>query len=95
MGRLLPWLAGAAGGLAAYRLVSRRRRLPAALPPAPAPDPAGGEPPGADPRAEELRAKLEARGDAPDAPDDLDARRADVHEQAHAAVERMRRAPGS
>jgi hypothetical protein len=53
--RLFAWIAGAAGGLAAYRLVARRRGTAVPEPPAPevAPEPE------VDPRAEALRAKLE------------------------------------
>jgi hypothetical protein len=100
MKRLVAWLAG---GLAAYRLVTRSRGRVAAGPPV------GG----ADGRAEELRAKLaEARQivdereadeerevtvDAAEpapalAPED---RRRDVHEQGRAAVDEMRRSAGS
>jgi hypothetical protein len=80
--RLLTWIAGAAGGLAAYRAVNRRKA---------APEPVTAE---VDP-ALELRAKLaEARAEpepeAEAAPGDLDARRRDVHEQARAAIDEMR-----
>jgi hypothetical protein len=80
--RLLTWIAGAAGGLAAYRAVNRRKA---------APEPVTAE---VDP-ARELRAKLaEARAEpepeAEAAPGDLDARRHDVHEQARAAIDEMR-----
>jgi hypothetical protein len=80
--RLLTWIAGAAGGLAAYRAVNRRKA---------APEPVTAE---VDP-AQELRAKLaEARAEpepeAEAAPGDLDARRRDVHEQARAAIDEMR-----
>jgi hypothetical protein len=79
--RLLTWVAGAAGGLAAYRAATRRK---AAL------EPVATE---VDP-AQELRAKLaEARAEPePEveaAPDDPDARRRDVHEQARAAIDEM------
>jgi len=80
--RLLTWIAGAAGGLAAYRAVNRRKA---------APEPVTAE---VDP-AQELRAKLaEARAEPePEAeapPGDLDTRRRDVHEQARAAIDEMR-----
>lgn len=56
MRRFFDWLAGAVGGIAAYRLVTRRRE-------APAPEPSGSPPPApaheVDPRAEALRAKLD------------------------------------
>jgi hypothetical protein len=92
----MAWIAGAAGGLAAYRAVKRPRLHP---------DPA------ADGRAEELRSRLQqAReaeedggvrtADAPDGrapiasgPDDLGTRRAAVHEQARAALDEMRGEP--
>jgi hypothetical protein len=88
--RLAAWLAGAAGGLAAYRALKGKR--------------AEAEP-GADARAAELKAKLEeARvvaddrdafesGEiAVDEADTLDpqARRAQVHEQGRAALDEMR-----
>jgi hypothetical protein len=75
--RLTTWLAGAAGGLAAYRAVVRRKPVPAAG--APEPDP-----------AEELRAKLaESRAEPPE-PEDVDARRRAVHSQARSALDEMR-----
>lgn len=82
MRRLLTWIAGVAGGLAAYRAVNRRKA---------APEPVTAE---VDP-AQELRAKLaEARAEpepeAEAAPGDVDARRRDVHEQARAAIDEMR-----
>jgi hypothetical protein len=76
--RVLTWVAGAAGGLAAYRAATRRKTEPAG--------PVDAE---VDP-AQELRAKLaEARADdgEPDGPDD---RRRAVHEQARAAIDEMR-----
>jgi hypothetical protein len=92
---LVAWLAGAAGGLAAYRALRGKR--------------AEAEP-GADARAAELKAKLdEARvvADDRDAPEtvvsgsgevavdetdvvDPQARRAQVHEQGRAALDEMR-----
>jgi hypothetical protein len=93
MRRLLAWLAGAAGALAAYRALGRRRAA-TALPPAPEPDP----------RASELRARLaEARAAGDDreefeagetpvdqaVPLDPDARRREVHEQGRAAIDEM------
>jgi hypothetical protein len=82
MRRLYAWLAGAAGGLAAYRALKRRHAEPEAVPAAP------------DPRADELRARLaEARGaEEPAAAGeqlDPDARRRLVHEQARATLEEM------
>ena len=80
--RLLTWLAGAAGSLAAYRVLTRRRGTtgPAAVDP--------------DTRAEELREKLaHARetvaAEPADAADDLDARRRSVHEHGRAAIDEM------
>jgi hypothetical protein len=76
--RLVTWVAGAAGGLAAYRAARRRQ-----------PEPAAAVEPELDP-AEALRAKLaETRVEErrPEGPDDP--RRA-VHEQARAAIDEMR-----
>jgi hypothetical protein len=94
--RLFTWLAGAAGGVAAYRAATRHREQPA--------------PVVADP-AEELRAKLaqvreteeteepEEPEEPPqepemqpesEAPMDADARRRAVHENARAALDEMR-----
>ena len=93
--RLVAWLAGAAGGLAAYRAVKAKHPQPEA---------------GADARAAELKARLEAARtstddrdafesgevtvDAAEAPDrahlDPGARRAQVHEQGRAALDEMR-----
>jgi hypothetical protein len=75
--RFLTWVAGAAGGLAAYRAVTRRKALP---------EPVTGE---ADP-AQELRAKLSEAREAEPAPEEPDERRRDVHEQARAAIDEMR-----
>jgi hypothetical protein len=82
--RLFTWVAGAAGGVAAYRAATRRRPAAEAVPAE------------ADP-VQELRAKLaEARSEPepvtaePAGPDDPDARRRDVHEQARAALDAMR-----
>ena len=85
MRRLFTWVAGAAGGLAAYRALTRRRPAPEVAPEAEDP-------------AEELRLKLaRAResGETPveaDEPEeaDADARRRSVHEQARAALDEMR-----
>jgi hypothetical protein len=77
MRRLFAWLAGAAGGLAAYRAVTRRR----------------DEAPVSDTRADELRAKLAETREQPVAepePVDPDKRRAHVHEQARATIDEMR-----
>jgi hypothetical protein len=87
MKRLYAWLAGVAGGMAAYRAFRRR----------PVPRPAGPDP------ADELKAKLaEARaaaedrdafeaGETPvDEAADPEARRRAVHEQARTAIDEMR-----
>jgi hypothetical protein len=94
MRRLFAWVAGAAGGLAAYRAL--RRRPPQLEPPDSGPDT----------RADELRARLaEARNAGDDggepeadeasadeaAPGDPDARRRAVHEQARGAIDEMQR----
>jgi len=89
MRRLYAWLAGVAGGMAAYRLSRRGRPEPALQP---QPDP-----------AEALRSKLaEARAGGDDRAEfesgettveqavDPDARRRSVHEQARAAIDEMR-----
>ena len=102
MKRFIAWVAGAAGGLAAYRAVKGRRpRLQPAFEA------------GADARAEELKARLrrareaaDDRGEAPvelpvdgaelldsepldSEPLDPAARRAQVHEQGRAALDEM------
>jgi len=76
--RLLTWVAGAAGGLAAYKAATRKQTEPA---PALESD--------VDP-AQELRAKLaETRAEErePETPED---RRRAVHDQARAALDEMR-----
>ena len=82
MKRLYAWLAGLAGGAAAYRVF---RRQPRAEPPVATPDP-----------AEELKAKLaEARaGDEQrsDPDPDVDARRRSVHDRAREAIDEMQAA---
>ena len=81
MKRLYAWLAGLAGGAAAYRVFRRRPRVAA---PVAARDP-----------ADELKAKLaEARaGDAPlpesDPKADVDSRRRSVHDRAREAIDEM------
>src|SRR5690348_5373024 len=101
MRRLLAWISGAIGGLAAYKLLTRRQAPVAELPPA-----------GPDPRAEELRAKLAQQESVVDAATSVaepeppapepepvaedatpEERRARVHDEARAAVEQMRRTP--
>jgi hypothetical protein len=95
--RLFAWVAGAAGGLAAYRAVKRRPQAQEQ-----ARDMA------VDTRAEELKARLEAARTAEDDRDafesgevpvdealdaqllDPGARRAQVHEQGRAALDEMR-----
>ncbi len=84
MRRLFTWLAGAVGGLAAYRAVARRRQT-------------APEPP--DTRVEELREKLaQARTtvEEPAPPEHVEPadpaeRRRAVHEQGKAALDEMRR----
>ena len=91
MKRLYAWLAGVAGGMAAYRLFRRRPQ------PRPRREPVPEDP------AAELKAKLaEARatgddreefeaGETPvDEAADPDTRRRSVHEQARAAIDEMR-----
>jgi hypothetical protein len=77
MRRLFAWLAGAAGGLAAYRAVKRRREEPV-------PDTR------AEDLREKLAQTREQPVEEPE-PVDPDARRARVHEQARAAIDEMRR----
>ena len=80
MKRLTAWLAGLAGGAAAYRVFRRQ-------PPVLEPTPAGPDP------AEELKAKLaEARAaeaEPPEADLDVEARRRAVHERGRAAIDEM------
>jgi len=88
MRRFLAWAAGVAGGIAAYRALTRRRPE-LALPPLPAE-------PAVDPRAAELRARLDATRDEPEPEPEPTAetpeeRRARIHERGRAAVDRMRR----
>jgi hypothetical protein len=88
--RLFAWVAGAAGGLAAYRAMKGKRPQPVAV---------------ADTRAEELKARLRQAREAPDDRDEFEsgevtvdeaepldpqARRAQVHEQGRAALDEMR-----
>jgi hypothetical protein len=68
-------MAGAAGGLAAYRAVARRKAVP--------------EPEAAADPAEELRAKLAQARAQESEPAGPDARRESVHEQARAALDEM------
>ncbi len=90
MRRLFAWVAGAAGGLAAYRALKGRRAEPE---------------PAHDGRAEELKARLAQARDAVDDRDEFEAgevtvdeaepldpqaRRAAVHEQGRAALDEMR-----
>jgi len=83
--RLLGWLAGAAGGLAAYRLLRRRSAAPVEAPAEP------------DARAEELRAKLAEtqeepapEPEAPAAEESPEERRRRVHDHGRAALDEMR-----
>jgi len=95
--RLIAWVAGAAGGLAAVRALKGAQRHPVQVEPAP----------GADARAEELKARLrhareagrdhaapklepEVAAEPADAVQlDPAARRAQVHEQGRAALDEM------
>ena len=100
MRRLLGWIGGVVGGIAAYRWL--RRRPPAA----PSAEPA---PTAADERAEELRARLaesrvaepvveetplepvaEEEPDPVPEPESPEDRRARVHEEGRAALDEMR-----
>jgi hypothetical protein len=89
MRRLFAWVAGAVGGVAAYRALRRPRQ----------------QPDFADTRAEDLRARLAEAREAGDGreefeagetpvdeavPVDPDARRRAVHEQARGALDEMR-----
>jgi len=93
MRRLTAWIAGVAGGVAAYRFW-RRRPHAAAEPPSPA-APETAEP---DDRAEELREKLaESRAsDEPspaepgEPPEAVEERRQRVHEEGRAALDKMK-----
>jgi hypothetical protein len=91
--RLLAWVAGAAGGLAAYRSVKGKRR------------PRSESGAGTDARAEELKVRLQQAREAADDRDafesgevpvdeaeplDPQARRDQVHEQGRAALDEMR-----
>jgi hypothetical protein len=75
--RLLTWVAGAAGGLAAYRAATRRKTEPDTAP-------VEGDP------AAELRAKLARARAEEQQPEGPDALRRSVHEQARAAIDEMR-----
>jgi hypothetical protein len=95
--RLLGWIGGVVGGIAAYRWL--RGRPPVA--PEPFAEPA---PTASDERAEELRARLaesrvaetppepvaEEEPDPPPEPDSPEDRRARVHEEGRAALDEMR-----
>ncbi len=94
MRRLVAWIGGAVGGLAAYRFLRRRGAAE------PLPEPTVTEP---DERAEELRAKLaETRAPAgaaeeepptepaePAPPESLDERRRRVHEEGRTVIDEM------
>jgi hypothetical protein len=97
----LAWIGGALGGLAAARLLRRRRG--ATAPEAPEPEEATA-PEAPDPRAEELRRKLDesrpivqerdefegAETPVDVAEPSVEDRRRDAHERGRAAVDRMR-----
>jgi hypothetical protein len=93
--RLIAWIGGIVGGIAAYRFF--RRRAQAAAEPASEPASAS-EPTEADERAEELRAKL-AENRVEDEPspvetgestEAVDERRQRVHEEGRAALDEMK-----
>ena len=90
MRRFVAWIAGAAGGLVAYRALKGRRPEPETVP---------------DTRAEDLKARLAQAREAGDdreefesgevtvdaaEPLDPQARRAEVHEQGRAALDEMK-----
>jgi hypothetical protein len=85
MRRLVGWIAGAMGGLAAYRWLRRRPQV--------ATEPAPAEP---DVRADELRTKLaetretEPVAEEPPEPESPEDRRRRVHEEGRAAVDDMK-----
>ena len=91
MRRLTAWLAGAASGVAAYRLLRRRSQA--------APEPVPAEPADSDARAEELRAKLdESRAAEPEEahpeesaePETPEDRRRRVHDEGRATLDEMK-----
>jgi len=93
MRRFLAWAGGVAGGLAAYRFLTRRPEPVTGPLPPPPPEPAPPEPE-LDPRAAELRAKLDATREPepePPAEETPEERRARIHERGRSAVEEMRR----
>ena len=94
MRRLTAWIGGVAGGIAAYSLLRRRRKVPAEPVFDPAPAAETREP---DERAEELRAKLaenlgedEPEPEAEPEPESPEDRRRRVHEEGRAAVDEMK-----
>lgn len=107
MRRLYAWIAGVAGGLTAYRLVTRRRGVPAELPSEPVGERAEGELPvepepaveapaepdaGPDPRADELRAMLAESRDEGSPEAEDEAPREDPQERRRRVHERGRAA---
>ena len=99
MRRLLAWLLGGAGLVAAYRLVRRKDAPVAEVVPAAAPDPRADE---LRRRLDESRALVEERdefesGEMPvdraEPSGETDERRREVHDRAREAAERMRAAP--
>ena len=91
MKRLVAWVGGVAGGIAAYRLLKR--------PPEPAPAPEGADDPAeelkaklaesrvAEPAVEEAPAEPEVAGPEPESPED---RRQRVHEEGRATLDDMK-----
>ncbi|HEY7208453.1 MAG TPA: hypothetical protein VH416_09425 [Gaiellaceae bacterium] len=92
MRRLIAWLAGVAGGIAAYRWLTRHR-APAVSAPLATPGEAVS-----DPRAAELRAKLdEAEAPEPEDganPETPEERRRRVHEEGRTALDEIHRSAG-
>jgi hypothetical protein len=94
--RLYAWLAGFAGGAAAYRAFRRRPPEPAA----PEPDPADAlkaklaqakqaeSEPAESKQAQSKQAQSKQAGPGP-APVDVEGRRSSIHEQARAAIDEM------
>ena len=77
MKRLFAWLAGAAGGAAAYRALKRK---PATV----------AEDPAEELRAKLAESRTEPEPEPPAEPLDPDARRREVHEQGRAAIDELR-----
>lgn len=95
MRRLTAWIAGVAGGVAAYRFLRRRPQGPE---PSTEPVPPSPEPTEPDERAEELRARLAENrpGDESspvepeEPPEAVDERRQRVHDEGRATLDEMK-----